>query len=670
MKRRRPTRPFRKVLVANRGEIACRIIRTCRRMRIRTVAVYSEPDQNALHVEAADEAVAIGPAPARASYLRIEAILDAARRTKSDAIHPGYGFLSENGAFARAVEAAGLAFVGPPAGVIDIMGDKLTAKKLAIESGVHVVPGNARPAATAAEAATMAAAVGYPVMLKAAAGGGGKGMRIASSDAEVRELFPLASGEARSSFGDARVFVERYFPNPRHIEIQILADAHGACVSLGERECSIQRRHQKVFEEAPAPEFPDHLRSRMAAQAVALAQAVGYQSAGTVEFIVDSEGGFHFLEMNTRLQVEHPVTEQVTGIDLVEEMLRIAAGEPLRWRQSDIRRTSGWAIEARVYAEDAERGFVPSIGRIRRMEMPPSTAEPDLRIDTGVVEGSEITPHYDPMIAKVIASGRNRREAVRCLQSALDGFYVRGPQTNLPFLARVARTERFEKGQLDTGFLDSEYPDGYRAGLPEHEVKDILIAVAAFVEQTGAVRDGTSVRSRRKRVVVTIEEEAIACTVSAAEGGYDVAFGGRERVVRSAWRPGQVVFRGRVNARSVVLQIDPAVEGWTFTHAGVAANVVVRSPGAAALAVYMPKKVPADHSNQLCSPMPGLVLSIAVAEGDTVRAGQVVAVVEAMKAENQLRAERDGVIRRIGVQEGDNIAADELIVEFAQEPVG
>ncbi|MCY4097914.1 MAG: acetyl-CoA carboxylase biotin carboxylase subunit, partial [Rhodospirillales bacterium] len=465
MKPRRRTRPFRKVLIANRGEIACRIIRTCRRMRIRTVAVFSEADRGALHAETADEAVAIGPAPASQSYLRFASILQAAHATKADAIHPGYGFLSENAAFAHAVDEAGLTFVGPPADAIEIMGDKLAAKELAAKAGVNVVPGHSRPAATALEAAAMADGIGYPVMLKAAAGGGGKGMRIAGSDADVRELFPLASGEAKSSFGDARVFVERYFPNPRHIEVQVLADAHGQCISLGERECSIQRRHQKVFEEAPAPRFEPEARRRMEQQAIALAKAVGYRSAGTVEFIVDSEGEFHFLEMNTRLQVEHPVTEQVTGVDLVEEMLRVAAGEPLRLRQQDVPRSAGWAIEARVYAEDAERGFVPSVGRIRRLTTPPTLAGNGVRIDTGVVEGSEITPHYDPMIAKVITYGKDRQTAVRSMQAALDGFYIRGPRTNVTFLAGVARTERFEQGRLDTGFLDAEYPDGYRPPL-------------------------------------------------------------------------------------------------------------------------------------------------------------------------------------------------------------
>ncbi len=665
---RRRTRPFRKVLIANRGEIACRIIRTCQRMRIKTVAVYSEADQGSLHVETADEAVAIGPAPASQSYLQAEALLAAARKTKAEAIHPGYGFLSENAAFARAVEEAGIAFVGPPPEAIEVMGDKLAAKELATKAGVNVVPGNARPATSDAEAASMANAIGYPVMLKAAAGGGGKGMRIAGNDAEVRELFPLASGEAQSSFGDARVFVERYFPNPRHIEVQVLADAHGQCISLGERECSIQRRHQKVFEEAPAPRFDAGLRERMEGQAEALAQAVGYRSAGTVEFIVDPEGGFHFLEMNTRLQVEHPVTEFVTGVDLVEEMLWIAAGEPLRLQQDDVRPATGWAIEARVYAEDAERGFVPSIGRIRRMNVP--SAAKGLRIDTGVVEGSEITPHYDPMIAKVITYGRDRQHAVRAMQAALDGFYVRGPRTNIAFLANVARTERFASGQLDTGFLDSEYPDGYRPTLPQGDARDAFVAVAAFVYLTVEARTGPAAPTDLKPLVVTLEQESVPCRVSASEGGYDVSVDSKQLAVRSTWLPGQAVFRGQVNAKPVVVQIDPAVEGWAFTHAGVTVSALVRTPETAALAVHMPKKLPPDGSNELRSPMPGLVLSVTVAEGDQVQAGQVVAVVEAMKAENQLRAECDGIIHRVGVLEGDNIAADDVIVEFAEAETG
>ena len=665
MIRRRRNRPFRKVLIANRAEIACRIMRTCKRMGIRTVAVYSEADQNALHVESADEAVAIGPASAEQSYLRAEALVEAAIRTRAEAIHPGYGFLSENAAFAKTVEDAGLVFVGPPPKAIEIMGDKLAAKDLAIRAGVNVIPGYAKPAISVTEAASMAEAVGYPVMLKAAAGGGGKGMRIAYSDSEVRELFPLAAGEAKSSFGDGRIFVERYFPNPRHIEIQVLADAHGQCISLGERECSIQRRHQKIFEEAPAPRLDASQRQRMEKQSIALAQAVGYQSAGTVEFVVDTSGEFHFLEMNTRLQVEHPVTEEVTGIDLVEHMLRIAAGERLSLRQDDVRTPKGWAIEARIYAEDPERGFVPSIGRIRRMAVPATTAGGPLRIDTGVVEGSEITPHYDPMIAKIVASGPDRASAVQSMQAALDGFYIRGPRTNVAFLASVARTDRFRHGDLDTGFLEAEYPEGYQPVQPTGTVREALIATAVFADRTEAIRTGGPSAPGKIDRVLVLGEEIVPCSIQTVDGGHDLTIGEQQLAVRSTWAPGEPVFVGQVNARTVAVQVDRAVEGWTMTHGGVTIPVLVRSLEAAALAVHMPTKVLPDHSNELSCPMPGLVLSVAVREGEEVRAGQAVAVVEAMKAENVLRAERDGIIQRVAVREGDSIAVDDVIVEFA-----
>ncbi len=665
MKARQRSRPFRKVLIANRGEIACRIIRTCREMGIRTVAVFSEADQSAVHVDAADEAFAIGPPAANESYLRPDVLLEAARKTRAQAIHPGYGFLSENAAFAKAVENEGLVFVGPPAEAIDVMGDKLAAKELAAKVGVNVVPGHAKPARTANQASRMANAIGHPVMLKAAAGGGGKGMRIAYNDDEVREAFPLAAGEARSSFGDGRIFVERYFANPRHIEIQVLADAHGNCISLGERECSIQRRHQKIFEEAPAPRLDGAIRQRMEEQAIALALAVHYRSAGTVEFILDSEGDFHFLEMNTRLQVEHPVTELVTGIDLVAQMLRIAAGEPLSFAQEDVRPARGWAIEARVCAEDPERGFVPSIGRIRRLEEPSNSGETAVRIDSGVVEGSEITPYYDPMIAKVVAFGRDRNSAVQTMQTALDAFYIRGPRTNLAFLSDVVRRARFRKGQLDTGFLEAEYPEGYQPPPPAGEIRDTLIAVAAFMHRVEEQRSGIRFRADTRSYVIALADDAWPCTVCPAVGGYDVSIDDRQLAVRSTWRPGQVVFIGQVNLTEVAVQIDPAPAGWRLSHGGVQVTAVVRPPETAALAVHMPVKRAPVASNRICSPMPGLVLAVMVKEGDEVRTGQVVAIVEAMKAENLLRAETDGVVKQVGVREGDNIAADDVIVEFA-----
>ncbi len=664
---RRRRRPFRKVLVANRGEIASRIFRTCRRLGIRTVAVHSEADTDAVFVGEADEAVKIGPASAARSYLDHSAVLKAAKETKSEAIHPGYGFLSENAGFARAVEKTGLVFVGPHPKTIALMGDKLTAKALAAKASINVIPGSSRPASSAATAAQMAKRIGYPVMLKAAAGGGGKGMRIARNTGELREMFPRAAGEAKSSFGDGRIFVERYFPDPRHIEIQVLADNHGNCISLGERECSIQRRHQKVLEEAPATIDAD-TRANMEEQAVRLARAANYRSAGTVEFVLDAEGGFHFLEMNTRLQVEHPVTEMVTGIDLVEEMLHIAAGETLALRQEDVH-TQGWAIEARVYAEDPLRDFLPSIGRIRHLEFPPGTGkgqEGPLRIDSGIVEGSEITPHYDPMIAKVVAYGANRPGAVEILRDALDGCYVRGPATNLEFLSDVVRRPRFRKGDLDTGFIEREYPKGFRRRKCTGVDRDTLIAATALAELRREARNAgrTLTAGEVAERVVAIDGQSVEARISIVEDGCDIEIEERLLAVRSEWSPGEVVFRGLVNNRHVSVRIDPAPEGNEISHGGLRLRVALRRPEVDALAVHLPARRIRERSGHLRSPMPGLVLSIEVKDGDKVRTGQVIAVVEAMKVENALRSERDGTVKAIRVNPGDNIAADDIIVEL------
>ena len=659
---------FSKILIANRGEIACRVLRTAQAMGIATVAVYSEADANALHVEAADEAIAIGPAPAAESYLVIERILDAVRRSGADAVHPGYGFLSENPEFAKALAELGVAFIGPPVGAIEAMGDKIASKKLAQAAGVNSVPGHLEVLRDADDAVRVAAELGYPVMLKASAGGGGKGMRVAYNEAEAREGFDSAANEARSSFADDRVFAEKFIEQPRHIEIQVLADGHGNCVYLGERECSIQRRHQKVIEEAPSPFLDAATRQAMGEQAVALARAVDYRSAGTVEFIVDKDRNFYFLEMNTRLQVEHPVTEMVYGVDLVEQMIRIAAGEAMTLRQDDLQ-ADGWAIECRLYAEDPYRNFMPSIGRLVRCQPPAGSAE--VRVDTGVIEGSEITMYYDPMIAKLITRGQDRAEAIAAMRTALDAYYVRGISHNMAFLSALIGHPRFIEGRLTTAFIDEEYPDGFSGAPRQGELLDALMGAAVLMHRRQAERQA-SISGQLSHFrpsfgtewVVGLDDDYHHVTVSPAEDGFDVEVAGRLIAVRSYWRPGQRIMTGTVNGRHVTIQADPETDGFRLYHGGIEAVVTVRSPRAAALADLMPHKIPADTSKYLLCPMPGLVVSLNVAAGDEVKAGQTLAVVEAMKMENILRAERDGIVAALQVAPGDSLAVDDIILEF------
>lgn len=663
---------FSKILIANRGEIACRIIRTARRMGIKTVAVYSEADARALHVRMADEAIPIGAAPAAESYLVADRIVAAAKRSGADAVHPGFGFLSENAGFAERVEAEGITFIGPKPKAIAAMGDKIESKRIAQKAGVSTVPGHTGVVPDIAAALRIAADVGYPVMIKASAGGGGKGMRIARNEAETREGFTLARSEAKSSFGDDRVFIERYIEQPRHIEIQVLGDGHGSIVHLGERECSIQRRHQKVIEEAPSPFIDAKTRAAMGAQAVALARAVDYQSAGTVEFIVDAKRNFYFLEMNTRLQVEHPVTEYVTGLDLVEQMIRIAAGERLAFGQKDVK-LQGWAIEARVYAEDPMRNFLPSTGRLVRYRAP---AESDhVRVDSGVFEGGEISMFYDPMIAKLVAGGATRGEAIARMRDALDAFYIRGISHNIPFLASVLGHPRFVEGRLSTGFIADEYPDGLRQRpLTGRERLHVLAVAGALQQREAARRGGISGRVRpagrgdsSSWVIRTGGEEyrielhplPEGCRVTLWDEGKK-----RDCDVTHGWKPGDPLFRGLVDGQPVCVQVDRHGIGWRLSNMGVQAEVQVLSPRTAALAHRMPEKAPPDLSRFLLSPMPGLLLRLAVAEGDSVKAGEGLAVVEAMKMENVLRAERDGVIKTIHAGAGESLAVDQSILEF------
>jgi propionyl-CoA carboxylase alpha chain len=661
---------FKKILIANRGEIACRVIKTCRKMGIKTVAVYSDADKDALHVLQADEAVHIGPPPSAQSYLQIERIVAACQQTGAEAVHPGYGFLSERREFQEALAKAGIAFIGPDAHAIFAMGDKIESKKLAREAGVSTVPGYLDVIKDADEAVAIARDIGYPVMLKASAGGGGKGMRLAWNDAEAREGFVSATNEARASFGDDRVFVEKFIEQPRHIEIQILADGQGTTLYLGERECSIQRRHQKVIEEAPSPFLTPETRKAMGEQACALARAVDYKSAGTVEFIVGgATGEFYFLEMNTRLQVEHPVTEMVTGLDLVEWMIRIAAGERLPFAQSDITLT-GWAIEARVYAEDPFRNFLPSTGRLTYYRPPENS--PFVRVDTGVYEGGEISMFYDPMIAKLIAHGPTRDAAIGHMRGALNEYYIRGLSHNIPFLGSIMSKERFAKGALTTGFIAEEYPNGFHpSDLPVGD-PTVLVAVAATVKKRIMDRNirisgqfpGHDMQTPVEWTVI-LNGAYYDVEIRASAGGYAVVIGGEALDVKTDWEIGMPLFRGQVEGHPVSIQVDRLGVAYRLSHAGVRAETQVLTRRTAELNRLMPRKAPPDMSRFLLSPMPGLLVSLAVAEGQEVKAGEALAVVEAMKMENILKAERDGIIATLHAQAGDSLAVDQKILEFA-----
>ncbi len=659
---------FKKILIANRGEIACRIIKTARKFGIKTVAVYSEADADALHVEMADEAVHIGPPAAAESYLLADKILEAAKATGAEAIHPGYGFLSERASFVEAVQKAGLAFIGPDPKAINAMGDKITSKKLAAEAGVSTVPGHMGIIKDADEAVKISAEIGYPVMLKASAGGGGKGMRIAYNDEEAHEGFLSAQNEARSSFADDRVFIEKFVEEPRHIEIQVLGDKHGNVIYLGERECSIQRRHQKVVEEAPSPFLDEATRKAMGEQAVALSKAVDYCSAGTVEFIVDKHKNFYFLEMNTRLQVEHPVTEQVTGIDLVEQMLRVAAGEKLSLTQDDVTLT-GWSMETRVYAEDPLRGFLPSIGRLTKY-LPPEESE-HVRVDTGVYEGAEISMFYDPMIAKLITTGKTRDEAIAAQRRALDEYYIRGIAHNIPFLAALMAHPRFQKGDMTTGFIAEEYPDGFEGGALSDEVREAMIAAASFINAVEVSRatqiDGQIAEPKGPQEqpwVITIGGEDVVTGVTLVEDHAEIVIGKKHIAVLTDWHPGQPVFHARIGDKDFAMEIDRRPLGLMLTCDGVTMDIRVQTERAAELHALMPEKEAPDTSKLLLCPMPGLVVSIAVEAGDEVKAGQALAVVEAMKMENILRAEKDGVVKSVEAAAGDSLAVDAIILEF------
>ncbi|MCP4993072.1 MAG: acetyl/propionyl/methylcrotonyl-CoA carboxylase subunit alpha [Gammaproteobacteria bacterium] len=659
---------FKKILIANRGEIACRVIKSARKMGIATVAVYSDADKNALHVQMADEAVHVGASASAESYLLMDRIIDACKQTGAEAVHPGYGFLSENAVFCDALEKENIAFIGPATYAITSMGDKITSKKLAQEAGVNTIPGYTDVVKDADQAVTIAVDIGYPVMLKASAGGGGKGMRVAYNDEECRDGFERSANEARSSFGDDRIFIEKFIEEPRHIEIQVMADTQGNVIYLGERECSIQRRHQKVIEEAPSPFLDEKTRKEMGEQAIILAKAVQYRSAGTVEFIVDANRNFYFLEMNTRLQVEHPVTEKITGQDLVELMIRVANGEPLPLTQDDVKLT-GWAMESRVYAEDPFRNFLPSTGRLTHYQPPVESF--DVRVDTGVYEGGEVSMFYDPMIAKLVTYGASREEAIQEMQHALDAYYIRGVQHNISFLNALMAHPRFQEGRLTTNFIADEYPDGFSASDVPREYPEHAIVVAAVVHRQYMDRAaGLSgqlpghEREVHQEWVVRIANESHQVTVSAGQGSYRVHYKGNDYEVESEWKPAEPLFIANIEGHRVCYQIERDGLWYRLFHRGAQIDTLVLTESAAALHELMLEKVPPDLSRFLLSPMPGLLVKISVQEGEEVKAGTELAVIEAMKMENVLRAEQDAVVAKVMAEAGESLVVDQTIIEF------
>ena len=658
---------IKKILVANRGEIACRVFSTAKRMGIATVAVYSDADADALHVQMADEAVCIGPAASAQSYLVIDKIIQACKDTGADAVHPGYGFLSENSQFRDALDDAGIIFIGPGKKAIESMGDKITSKLIAEKAGVSCIPGYTDVVRDADHAVEISNGIGYPVMLKASAGGGGKGMRVAWDEADCRDGFERATNEARSSFGDTRIFIEKYIQQPRHIEIQIMADGHGNVIYLGERECSIQRRHQKVIEEAPSPFLNEATRHKMGEQSCALARAVDYQSAGTVEFIADADMNFYFLEMNTRLQVEHPVTELVTGQDLVEMMIRVAAGEKLALAQHDVSLT-GWAMESRVYAEDPFRNFMPSIGRLSGYREPQGEG---VRVDSGVYEGGEVSMHYDPMISKLITYGDDRGQAIDRMVDALDAYYIRGVNHNISFLNALMVHPRFVAGELTTNFIAEEFADGFNADLVPQNNPHIAVVVAAAVHQEYRERssqisgqsEGHEYQVPDNWVVITgAEETPVSMTLTLS--GFLVSIGNEDYSVVTDWALGEPLFEAEINGQQVTVQVERSGSGYRLFYRGAEINALVLSPKAAELNKLMLEKAPVDLSRFLLSPMPGLLVKLAVKEGDQVKAGEELAVVEAMKMENSLRAINDGIVAKISAEAGDSLMVDQAILEF------
>jgi len=664
---------FKKILIANRGEIACRVIKTARKMGIATVAVYSEADKDALHVDLADEAVCIGPAASKESYLVMDKIIAACKQTGAEAVHPGYGFLSENAEFSRRLEEDGIKFIGPKHYSVGKMGDKIESKRLALEAKVNTIPGYNEAISGPDEAVKIAQGIGYPVMIKASAGGGGKGLRVAFNDKEAHEGFSSCVSEARNAFGDDRVFIEKYVLEPRHIEIQVLGDSFGNYVYLNERDCSIQRRHQKVIEEAPSPFVDPEMRKAMGEQAVALARAVQYESAGTVEFVVGADKSFYFLEMNTRLQVEHPVTELITGVDLVELMIRVAAGERLPLTQDQVQ-LNGWAMECRINAEDPFRGFLPSTGRLIKFQ-PPKEIPGQVRVDTGVYEGGEISMFYDSMISKLIVHGATREQAIARMRDALNAFVIRGISSNIPFQAALMQHPRFQSGNFNTGFIGEEYPKGFDASMVPHDDPVLLVSVAAYVYRAYTDR-GASVSGQLqgherivsdKWCVVRLHRrgnEKHMVIARPIQGGYHVEYKGENYEIRSDWKLGESLFNGTCNGEEFTLQVERRKTRYVLFHWGAHASFMVMSARAAELLALMPEKLPPDLSKYLLSPMPGLLREVAVKAGQEVKAGEKLAVIEAMKMENILRADQDCKVKKISAAAGESLAVDQVIIEF------
>ena len=656
---------FSKILIANRGEIAVRIIKTCRRMGIATVVVYSEADADSMAVEMADETVFIGPPPAAQSYLVADKIIAACRETGAEAIHPGFGFLSESAAFAKRCAEEKIVFIGPNPHAIEAMGDKIESKKFATKAGVSVVPGHIGEIDDTAHAIKISEGIGYPVMIKASAGGGGKGIRVAWAQQDVEEGFPAVKAEAKASFGDDRIFIEKFIESPRHIEIQVLGDKHGNVVHLFERECSIQRRNQKVIEEAPSPLLDEKTRAAMGAQAVALAQAVQYDSAGTVEFVAGQDKSFFFLEMNTRLQVEHPVTELITGLDLVEQMIRSAYGEKLAFAQKDLK-IGGWAVESRIYAEDPYRGFLPSIGRLVRYDPPAEgdVAGAKVRNDAGVREGDEISMFYDPMISKLSTWAKTREGAIHAMGRALEDFHIEGLGQNIPFLSSVMDQERFRSGKLSTNYIKDEFPEGFAGLPPSEEQRDLICAVALSMHRTLLARAAPD--QLRQDWIAVVGHDKRAVRVSGGADGLIIAHNGRSNLLEDIrWRPGQPTFRASLDGREFTATVKPAAEGFVIRHRATTLHVLVLTPRSAELHERLPPRMAADTSKTVLSPMPGLVVTLDVVVGQQVRTGEAVAVIEAMKMQNIIRAERDGVVKAVNAAAGDSVAADEVLVEFA-----
>jgi propionyl-CoA carboxylase alpha chain len=660
---------FQKILIANRGEIACRIIKTARKMDIQTVAVYSEADRDALHVALADEAVCIGPPTSRQSYLAIDNLIAACKQTGAEAVHPGYGFLSENEEFGRRLEEEGIVFIGPRHHSVAAMGDKIAAKKIARDARVNTIPGYNEPIDTAEQAVVIARRIGYPVMIKASAGGGGRGLRVAASDKEAQEGYTACRAEARSAFGDDRVFIEKFIEEPRHIEIQVLGDAHGNLVYLWERECSLQRRHQKVLEEAPSPFLDEATRRAMGEQAVALARAVNYQSAGTVEFVVGKDRDFYFLEMNTRLQVEHPVTEMITGLDLVELMIRIAAGEKLPFTQEQVRR-EGWALECRINAEDPVRGFLPSTGRLVRY-LPPAQVKGAVRVDTGVYEGGEISMYYDSLIAKLITHGETREHAIARMSDALNAFVIRGISSNIAFQAALLQHPRFLAGDINTGFIAEEFPRGFHPADLAHKEPELLASVAAYARRRyidRAVRISGQLKGHGRRVgrdwVVHMQGKKIPLHLTLVSGGADILHEGKTYALRTNWRLGDILLCGTWNDEPICLQVERVGLKYRVFHEGTQVDALVMTAQAAGLLALMPEKTPPDLSKFLIAPMPGLLTEVAVKPGQEVRPGESLVVIEAMKMQNILKAENDCLVAELLAKPGDSLAVDQPILRF------